>query len=142
VSAPPESNKDAMRRVLKAYSEGDIEPVVALLHSDIVWTSQSPKALFRFGGRHEGKDAALLGIAMISAEYQTHHYDVIELVGEGDVVWMNALLDMTSRRNSARFRLSIASRWQFRDGMVIALTEYYDLASVALMEGRAIPAPD
>jgi ketosteroid isomerase-like protein len=132
-----QSHKSVMRRVLKAYGEGDVEPVKALLHADMVWTSHAPKELFRIGGTHRGRDEAIAGMAMIAADYQTHRYDVVELVGEGDVVWMSAVLDMTSRRNGAHFKLSIASRWQFRDGMLVDLTEYYDLATVALLEGRA-----
>src|SRR5665213_1108939 len=115
-----------MRRVLKAYGEGDHEPVTAILHDDIVWTSNAPPAIFRFGGQHRGKPETIMGMAMISAEYTTHHYDVLELVGEGDVVWMTARLDMTSRRNGKNFKVTLASRWQFQDGMLIGITEYYD----------------
>jgi ketosteroid isomerase-like protein len=129
-----------MRRVLKAYGEGDQEPVTAILHDDIVWTSNSPLELFRFGGRHHGKSEAIMGMAMISADYTTHHYDVLELVAEDDVVWMTAKLDMTSRRNGRNFKLSLASRWQFRDGMLVGITEYYDSASVALTENRVTAA--
>jgi len=132
----PESNKQAMRRVLKAYGEGDHEPVTAILHDEIVWTSNSPPELFRFGGAHRGKSEAIMGMAMISAEYTTHHYDVLELIAEDDVVWMTARLDMTSRRSGRNFKLALASRWQFRDGMLIGITEYYDSASVALIEER------
>lgn len=131
-----ESNKQAMRRVLRAYGEGNHEPVTAILHDDIVWTSNSPVELFRFGGAHHGKSEAIMGMAMISAEYTTHHYDVLELVGEGDVVWMTARLDMTSRRNGKNFKVTLASRWLFRDGMLIGITEYYDSAMVALIENR------
>lgn len=131
-----EANKQAMRRVLKAYGEGDQAPVTAILHDDIVWTNNSPVAMFRFGGSHKGKAEAIMGMAMISADYTTHHYDVLELVGEGDVVWMTACLDMTSRRSGRNFKLMLASRWQFQDGMLIGITEYYDSASVALTENR------
>jgi ketosteroid isomerase-like protein len=125
-----------MRRVLKAYGEGDHAPVTAILHDDIVWISNAPAELFRFGGPHQGKAEALVGMAMIANEYTTHHYDVLELIGEGDVVWMTAKLDMTSLRSGRNFKLSLASRWQFRDGMLVGITEYYDSASVALAENR------
>jgi ketosteroid isomerase-like protein len=131
-----QSNKQAMRRVLKAYGEGDHEPVTAILHDDIVWTSNAPAELFRFGGTHRGKSEAVMGMAMISADYTTHHYEVLELVGEDDVVWMTARLDMTARRNGKNFKLMLASRWQFQHGMLVAITEYYDSAMVALAEER------
>ena len=131
-----ETNKQAMRRVLKAYGEGDHEPVTALFHDEFVWTSHAPLELFRFGGPHRGRAEAIVGMAMIAADYSMHRYDVIELVGEDDVVWMSARLDVTSRRSGRNFKLSLASRWQFRDGMLVALTEYYDSASVALAENR------
>jgi ketosteroid isomerase-like protein len=135
-----ESNKEAMRRVLAAYGAGDFAPVTALLHPDIVWMSNAPKEIFRFGGTHSGKTEAMVGMAMIAAEYDTHHYEVVELVAEGDVVWMTAKLDMTSRRNGVHFVLPIASRWQFSGGLLVAITEYYDLATIALLEGRVVPA--
>jgi len=135
-----EANKQAMRRVLKAYGEGDHAPVIALLHDDIVWTSNAPTELFRFGGPHRGKSEAVVGMAMIAADYAMHHYDVMELVAEGDVVWMTAKLDMTSRRSGKNFKLSLAGRWEFHDGLLIAIAEYYDSASVALVENRVTVA--
>jgi hypothetical protein len=89
---------------------------------------------------HHGKSETIMGMAMIAADYAMHHYDVLELVAEGDVVWMIAGLDMTSLRSGTNFKLSLASRWGFRDGLRIGITEYYDSASVALVENRVTVA--
>ena len=130
-----DAHKDAIRRVLKAYGEGDVQPVLALLHRDIVWTSQAPPAMFRFGGAHNGHAEARLGISTIAADYTIHAYEVGELVGEGDVVWLTATLDVTEHKSKSRFPITLVSRWQFRDGQVLSLTEYYDTATIAMMSG-------
>ncbi|MEI9996102.1 MAG: nuclear transport factor 2 family protein [Rhizomicrobium sp.] len=135
-----EANKDAMRRALKAYGEGDFQPVLQLLHRDVVWTTQAPSALFRFGGVHHGHVEAVIGVSTIATDYTLHRYEIAEMIGEGDVVWMNARLDVTERKSGKHFGVALASRWEFRDGKAIGLTEYFDSATVALLQGSVAAA--
>jgi ketosteroid isomerase-like protein len=79
-------------------------------------------------------------MSKLAMAYQLHSYNVVELVGEGDVVWMTAQVDFTHRRSKQRLAFPIVSRWQVRDGRVLSVTEYYDSASLLLQEGQLAPA--
>ncbi len=129
-------NKEQVRRILRAYAQSDLEPLLQAIHPQIVWTTQAPTEFYPFGGRHDGRAGTLAGMAKIATIYSLNAYDVVEIVGEGDVVWMTADLDFTHRRSGARLRFQLVSRWQFQDGKVLKLTEYFDSASVLLQEGR------
>jgi len=133
-------NKALIQRILGAYAQSDLEPLLAAIHPDIVWTSQAPEAHYGFGGSHKGRAGTLAGMAKIATEYQLNTYKVVELVGEDEIVWMTANVDFSHRKSGARLKFPLVSRWQFKDGKVVALTEYYDSASLLLEEGRLVAA--
>ena len=134
------ANKSLVRRVLSAYAQSDLAPLLEIIHPDIVWISQAPAACYGFAGRHDGRAGVLAGMAKIATDYQLNSYNVGELVGEGDVVWMTAELDFTHRKSGARLKFPLVARWQFQDGKLIALTEHYDSASLLMQEGRLVLA--
>ena len=133
-------NKAQIQGILGAYAQSDLEPLLAAIHPDITWTSQAPATFYGFGGTHKGRAGTLAGMAKIATDYQLNAYKVIELVAENDVVWMTADADFTHRKSGARLKFPLVSRWQFKDGRIIALTEYYDSATLLLEEGRLVPA--
>ncbi|HEY0105803.1 MAG TPA: nuclear transport factor 2 family protein [Rhizomicrobium sp.] len=132
-------NKALIRTILKAYAQSDLAPLLEAIHADIVWTSQAPAAHYGFGGSHKGRAGTLAGMAKIATAYQLNHYRVTELVGEGDVVWMTATVAFTHRRSGTQLSFPLVSRWQFQDAKVIALTEYFDSATLLIQEGRLGP---
>jgi len=133
-------NKALVRRVLSAYGQSDLSPLLEVIDPDVVWVSQSPSAHYPFGGKHAGRAGVLAAMSKLAMEYQLHRYDVVELVGEGEVVWMTASVEFTHRRSKTRMSFPLVSRWQIRDGKVMSLTEYYDSASLLLQEGQLEPA--
>lgn len=130
------ANKDHVRRILAAYAQSDLEPLLQAIHPEIVWITQAPPEYYPFGGRHEGRAGTLAGMAKIATIYSLNGYEIAELIAEGDVVWMTANLDFTHRKSGARLQFQLVSRWEFKDGKVLKLTEYFDSASVLLQEGR------
>ncbi|MEI9885574.1 MAG: nuclear transport factor 2 family protein [Rhizomicrobium sp.] len=130
------ANKERVRHILGAYAQSDLEPLLQAIHPDIVWITQAPSAYYPFGGRHEGRAGTLAGVAKIATVYSLNRYDVVELVAEGDVVWLTANLDFTHRKSGARLQFQLVGRWEFRDGKILKLTEYFDSASVLEQEGR------
>ena len=133
-------NKALVQRVLAAYSQSDLEPLLAAIDPDVVWISQGPVQHCAFGGRHLGRAGVLAAMSKLAIEYQLHSYEVTELIGEGDVVWMTAQVDFTHNRSRQRLAFPLVSRWQIRNGRVLAVTEYYDSASLLLQEGQLAPA--
>jgi len=133
-------NKALVQRVLSAYGQSDLNPLLEVIDPGVVWVSQSPPAHYAFGGKHVGRAGVLAAMSKLAMEYQLHAYNVIELVGEGEVVWMTAQVEFTHRRSRQQLTFPIVSRWQIRNGRVLSLTEYYDSASLLLQEGQLTPA--
>jgi ketosteroid isomerase-like protein len=128
-------NKALVQRILAAYAQSDLTPLLEAIHPDIVWTSSAPSEHYGFAGRHTGRAGTLAGMAKIATDYQLNHYAVSELVAEGDVVWMTAQVDFTHRRSSTRLRFPLVSRWHIVEGKIRSLTEYFDSASLLIQQG-------
>ncbi|MBS0470045.1 MAG: nuclear transport factor 2 family protein [Proteobacteria bacterium] len=133
-------NKALIRRILAAYAQADLEPFLEAIGDDFVWTSAAPEVFYGFGGCHIGRAGALAVMSKIATEYQLATYDVSELVGEGDIVWMTANVVFTHRKSGVRQTFKLVSRWQIQDGKVLALTEYFDSATLLINEGRLVAA--
>lgn len=133
-------NKALVQRVLAAYAQSDLEPLLQVIDPDVIWISQGPAQHYAFGGRHIGRAGVLAAMSKLAMEYQLHDYNLVELIGEGEVVWMTAQVDFTHRKSKRRLTFPLVSRWQIRGGRVLALTEYYDSASLLLQEGQLEPA--
>ncbi len=134
------ANKAALTRIITAYGLSDVGPLLASLHDDVVWVSNGPAQLFRFAGKHVGRSNAIAGLSAMATDYALHSYQIVELVGEGDVVWMQARLETTRRSDGTKLAIEVANRWQFREGHVVRIDEYYDSASLLMREGRLIRA--
>lgn len=134
------ANKALVQRILRAYAQSDLTPLLETIHEDVVWTSSAPLEHYAFAGPHHGRAGTLAGMAKIATEYQLNHYDVKELIGEGDVVWMTAEVDFTHRKTGKAMQFTMVSRWHIVDGKIITLTEYFDSATLLLREGQLVPA--
>lgn len=133
-------NKALVQRVIAAYAQSDIDPFLESISEDFIWTSTAPEDFYGFGGRHLGRAGALAVVSKIATEYQLNAYDVVELVGEGEIVWMTANVVFTYRRSGIGQEFKLVSRWHVRNGRILALTEYFDSASLLLKEGRLVAA--
>ncbi|HEY1836132.1 MAG TPA: nuclear transport factor 2 family protein, partial [Rhizomicrobium sp.] len=134
------ANKAALTRIITAYGLNDVGPLMAALHDDVVWISHGPEEHLRFAGKHVGRANAVAGLSAMAADYTLHSYRIIELTGEGDVVWMQAQLETTPRRGGPRHVVDFANRWEFRDGKIVSIVEYFDSASLLLRENRLVRA--
>jgi ketosteroid isomerase-like protein len=137
MSAGSEALKERVRGILTAYGQGELDELRAALDPDVVYSSHAPKELFRWGGRHEGIVNGVAALSAIASDYAVHRYEVTEVIGEGDVVWVTADLEATERRSKIRVETQLVTRWQFKGDSVVAVDEYYDNGSVALKLGLA-----
>jgi ketosteroid isomerase-like protein len=129
-------NKASLRRIISAYGHGDMGPLLEALHPDIVWISHGPPQFLRFAGKHVGRDNCLVGLSSMGADFALHNYEIVEIVAEGDIVWMQARLETSRRSGGSRHVIEVANRWQFADGKIVHLTEYYDSASMLLRDDK------
>jgi len=135
-SASVETNKATLRRVLKAYENGDYEPIFAALDEDVVWSSNSLASHYRFGGTRRGRAGVVEALSMIAADYEISRYEVLEMVGEGDVIWATSELALYDRKTGRPLTFPLVNRWQFRDSKIVSCSEFFDTAAVLQQQGR------
>jgi len=132
--APP--MHDALRAIMGAYLQGDLAPLRAIASDDIVWDSNARRSQFRFGGIFKGRVGLQEALALIASEFAMLKYDVQEIVGEGDIVWALSDVILSEHKTGKRASFRLANRWQFRDGKLVELTEFFDTAGVLADLGR------
>jgi ketosteroid isomerase-like protein len=130
---------DALRRIMRAYLQGDLEPLFAAAADDVEWDSNVSPQNFRFGGRFKGKIGLKEALSLIASEYAILRYDVRELTGDGDVVWALSDVTLSEHKTGKRAEIRLANRWQFRDGKIVSCTEFFDSAGVLNALGRLEP---
>ena|ERR1700742_817926 len=132
------SNKNTLGRVIRAYVEGDLAPLLAHTAEDVVWESNASAAHYRFGGRFKGHLGLKEGLSLVATEFGVLRYDVREMVEEGDVIWALSELEVLEHKTGKRATLPLANRWQFRDGKIVSCSEFFDSARVLAELGRLV----
>jgi ketosteroid isomerase-like protein len=131
-----EANKKVLERILKAYSQGDLERVVSSFDENVVWMVHTLPGHYRFGGPRRGHLGMSEVWAMLATYFTMERYESREMVGEGDVVWSTNELTVLVRKTGKRVLLRLVNRWQFKDGCVIACDEYFDTAATLAQQER------
>ncbi len=131
-----EDNKATLRRVIKAYESGDFEPIYEALDESVTWASNSLANHYRFGGVRHGRAGVVEALSMIAADYDISRYDVVEMVGEGDVIWATSTLSLFDRKTGRPLTFPLVNRWQFKDGKIVSCSEFFDTAAVLQQQGR------
>ncbi|HWA91280.1 MAG TPA: nuclear transport factor 2 family protein [Rhizomicrobium sp.] len=129
-------NHETLRRVMRAYVEGDLAPLMSAATDDVVWDSNAPKEYFRFGGRFTGHLGLKEALSLIASDFAILRYDTGEMVGEGDVVWVSNQLDVIELKTKSRAQFQLVNCWRFADGKIRSCSEYFDSAGLLLKLGR------
>jgi ketosteroid isomerase-like protein len=132
----PSSNKELLRKVIRAYVQGDLAPLMASSTDDVMWDSNAPAGQYRFGGSFKGHMGLKEALSLVATEFAILRYDIHEMTGEGDVVWVLSDLEVVENKTGKRVRLELANRWQFRDGKIASCREFFDSAGVLARLGR------
>jgi ketosteroid isomerase-like protein len=127
---------EALTRIMRAYLQGDLEPLFAAASDAVVWDSNVSKANFRFGGRFQGRVGLKEALSLIASEFAIIRYDVRELTGDADVVWAVSDVTITEHKTGKRADIRLANRWQFEGDKIVSCTEFFDSASVLTALGR------
>jgi limonene-1,2-epoxide hydrolase len=131
--------KAQLRRMMTAYSEGDLAPIREALDPNVRYHPHGPTEFFRFAGAHHGFADAIAALSAIASDYAIHRYNIRELIGEGSVFWTTVDIDATNWRQSIRLSFALIGRWQFQGNRVVSVDEYFDSGSIALQLGFAEP---
>jgi len=131
-----EANKKVLERILRAYSEGDLERVVSSFDENVVWMVHTLPGHYRFGGPRRGHLGMSEVWAMLATYFTMERYESHEIVGEDDVLWSTNELTVLVRNTGKRVLLRLVNRWQFKDGKVVQCDEYFDTAGALVQQGR------
>jgi ketosteroid isomerase-like protein len=127
---------DKLRAITGAYLQGDLAPLMEIASDDIIWDSNARKSQFRFGGTYKGRVGLQEALSFIASEFAMLSYNVREIVGEGDTVWALSDVVLSEHKTGKRANIRLANRWQFRDGKLVAFTEFFDTGGVLADLGR------
>jgi ketosteroid isomerase-like protein len=127
---------DTLRAIMGAYLQGDLEPLMAIASDDIVWDSNARRSQFRFGGVFKGRIGLQEALSIIASEFAMLKYDVREIVGEGDTMWALSDVVLSEHKTGKRANFRLTNRWQFKDGKLVQLTEFFDTGGVLADLGR------
>lgn len=131
-----EENKATLRRMIVAYESGDFAPIYEALDEDVTWASNSLANHYRFGGVRRGRAGVVEALSMIAVDYEISRYEVVEMIGEGDVVWATSMLSLFDRKTARPLTFPLVNRWQFKDGKIVSCSEFFDTAAVLQQQGR------
>ena len=131
-----DANKKVLERILRAYSEGDLERVVSAFDENVTWMVHTLPGHYRFGGPRRGHLGMAEVWAMLATYFTMERYQSLEIVGENDVLWSTNELTVLVRRTGKRVLLRLVNRWEFRENKVIACDEYFDTAGALAQQDR------
>ena len=141
----PADPEELMRTVTAAFEVGDLRPLTAALHKDIVWKSASTDtSLFRFGGVREKPSGVAQVTGEIASEYLFQRLQPREITVKGDIVWglFDALVKyqpMGDKKVYPLAALEMAIRWRIQDGRIIEHQAFFDTAALLAQRREAQP---
>jgi ketosteroid isomerase-like protein len=137
---------ELMRRVVAAFGNSDLQPLLDAIHEDIVWkTASKHEGVFRFDGQYKNRPGVLDVLSKISQDYTFHYLRPKEILAVADVVWglfdASVSYDPKGKIGAAKaLSLEMAIRWRLKDGKIIEHQGFFDTASVLIQQGM-IPDP-
>lgn len=127
------NGEELMRTVTAAFARSDLQPLLSVLHNDIIWKSASQEDFFSFRGEHRGRSRVLAALSNISKDYTFHSMTPKEIVSSGDIVWglfdVGLTYDAKGKGITPRpVQLEMAIRWRLKDGKVLEHSTFFDTA--------------
>jgi ketosteroid isomerase-like protein len=121
-----QENLEIARRAYAAFSDGNLEPVLAAFDPDIEWNASDvffdqPRT---YDGRQAWQEEFLPELAEIFREYRAVP---VRLMDVGDHVLAVAKVGGPGRRSGADVMARVGHVLTFRDGKVVRFTEFKDV---------------
>lgn len=137
-------SEQLMRKVVAAFAQSDLQPLLDALHDDVVWKSASRQpGLFSFQGEYRNRAGVREVLSNISKDYTFHHMKPLEIQEAGDTVWglfdVGLRYDRKGKAGEEKIvQLEIAIRWRMKDGKIIEHQAFFDTAYLMLLlQGQA-----
>jgi len=122
------SNVDVIKRLYRAFSEGDLDAVFDMIDPHVEWIES---AGIPYGGVFKGHEAILNGVfAKIGAEWDNFTADVDQFIGSGDIVVTLGSDSGTFKATGKTMTAATASVWTLKNGKVVKFRQYIDTLAV------------
>lgn len=132
------TNTEVIQKVYAAFNQGDIETILANLHSDAKWLNYGPSVVPYFGD-FTGRITAFF--QAIDESTTGGNVSVDRYIESGDTVIAQARYTATVRNNGVEIDAPLAHIFTLSDGKISSWTGYGDTAAVvAAHTGVAIGA--
>jgi uncharacterized protein len=123
-------NENAVRAslILHAYRSGDTGPLFEALHPNVTWTSLSEPRHARFGGLFRGTAAVRTYFRRLSETLVLDSYEVVDVIPAGpQVVHVADIKAHTVDEPIRALFIRLVCVWDFEDGRITGLKEYFDV---------------
>ena len=127
-----------VRTLCERRAEGDIAGMMEYFSPDIVCHSRGDWSIVTFPRRIVGKAAVAEAYRLLNIQYENLGSDIHELVIDGDLVALHRTVKVRNRGAGQIHTFDVMSFARFRDGLVVELSEYMDMAApLALRNPRS-----
>ena len=128
-------NKNLMLSVMAAWKDGNLEPLFAALHPDVVWKATAPREFFRFGGTHRGIAGVREYTALLCSRYHMIRIEPRLVTAKGDQIWGLFEVEALHQPTGKYVKSDVSLRWTVRDGRILEHQGLFDTAGVLLQQG-------
>lgn len=126
---PPE---ELMKTVMEAWGQGDLGPLRAALHDDVIWMAAATEwnDLLRSGGTHRGRASVIALFSKLATGFVIDHCTAREVISSGEIVW--GLFEIVGKHfgephpSEKMLATQTAVRWRVRNGKIIEHQSFYD----------------
>ena len=131
-----------MKTAIESWGQGDLDPLRAALHDDIVWISASTEwdDRLRSGGVHRGRASVIALLSKVATVYIPSGCTAKEIVSQGEIVW--GLFGIRGRylgggeEAAKTITTELAIRWRVRGGKVLEHQAFFDTAGALAQQGH------
>lgn len=114
---------------LSAYLHGRVDPVVTLCADHVVWRSIAEPAHAPFGGTFYGRAGVRRFFGAMFSNFEISRPCVLDVIPAGDEVIHVLKLEAAKKDGTSSGAAFVVGRWQFKNGEVVAYTDYFDVAA-------------
>lgn len=132
------STRETVAAALAAYAAGDMDGALAQCAEHVCFQNNSSPNLGMWEFDCHGKDAFRDALVQINTEFDLEHYEVLEILTDGNRAASRQALRARNRETGAMTETMIADFWTVEDGKVTSILEFNDTADIVAL--RSISA--
>ena len=137
------TNQQTVQDIYQAFGRGDIPAILATMSAQVQWESWADSSAQRAGvpslAPRQGPDG-VMAFFQVAGGLTIHEFKVLDVIGNGDQVAVEVLIDCTVPSTGQRLRDEELHLWSFgADAKVLRMRHYVDTAKHIRAWGCALP---